>query len=144
MDINTIRVLWVALGGALGGVIGFLYGEVPSTFYILMWCMLIDYISGIVIAVIFKASPKSSNGALDSRVGLKGLFRKAGIFVAILVCRWIDVMMNTSFVMEAATVAFIVNELISIVENLGIAGVPIPKLMRDALTQLEQQSGKDE
>lgn len=140
MDINSLRAIAITIGGAVGGLFGLMFGELSQSLVILVIFMAIDYISGLVVASVFKVSPKSPDGALDSRAGVKGLFRKAGILSAVLIAHWLDVALNTGFVMEVTIAAFIVNEGLSIVENMGLAGVPIPSVITNALTQLEQKN----
>ena len=92
--------------------------------------MAIDYVSGLIVAGVFKASTKSESGALESRAGLKGLLRKMAMLCAVLMAYYLDQVAGTNFVRDAACMAFICNEALSIIENFGLMGVPIP----DAIT----------
>ena len=75
---------------------------------------------------VFHASPKSRTGALESRAGWKGLIRKGETLLIVLVACRLDAVMATSFVRDAVVIGFICNETISIVENAGLMGLPIP------------------
>ena len=104
--------------------------------------MLIDYISGVVLAAVFKKSNKTDTGALDSRAGLKGLCRKAGMFAMVIVAVHLDTLCGMGGVLRNGVIfALIANEALSIVESLGLMGLPLPKTLTAAIEQL---SGKAE
>ena len=104
--------------------------------------MLIDYISGVVLAAVFKKSNKTATGALDSRAGLKGFFRKCGMFVMVIVATRLDELCGMGGVLRDGVIfALIANEALSIVESLGLMGLPLPKTLTAAIEQL---SGKAE
>lgn len=145
VDFNNFRALFVMVGGFIGAAFGLMYGEVSVTFTVLLILMGVDFVSGLLVAMVFKSSPKSSDGAADSRESLKGLLRKGGMLAVVLVAHWLDVALGTVFIMEGVIVAFIVNEGLSITENMGHAGVPIPNILLDSLSQLEnKKDNKDE
>lgn len=99
--------------------------------------MLIDYISGVVLAAVFKKSNKTATGALDSRAGLKGLCRKAGMFAMVIVAVRLDALCSMGGVLRNGVIfALIANEALSIVENLGLMGLPLPKVLSAAIDQL--------
>jgi len=104
--------------------------------------VLIDYISGVVLAAVFKKSNKTDTGALDSRAGLKGLCRKAGMFAMVIVAVHLDTLCGMGGVLRNGVIfALIANEALSIVESLGLMGLPLPKTLTAAIEQL---SGKAE
>lgn len=126
--------------GAVGASIASLWGGWDSAIATLLIFMGIDYITGLIVAGVFKASPKSETGALESWAGLRGLFRKGGVLLVVLIAARLDIMLNTNFVRDACVIAFVVNEVISIVENLGLMGVPIPKPVINAISILRQRA----
>lgn len=89
---------------------------------------------------VFHASPKSRTGALESRAGWKGLIRKGETLLIVLVACRLDAVMATSFVRDAVVIGFICNETISIVENAGLMGLPIPAALTKAVDILKQRS----
>ena len=97
-------------------------------------------ITGLVVAGVFHASPKSRTGALESRAGWKGLIRKGETLLIVLVACRLDAVMATSFVRDAVVIGFICNETISIVENAGLMGLPIPAVLTKAVDILKQRS----
>lgn len=96
--------------------------------------------TGLIVAGVFHASPKSRTGALESRAGWKGLIRKGETLLIVLVACRLDAVMATSFVRDAVVIGFICNETISIVENAGLMGLPIPAALTKAVDILKQRS----
>ena len=109
---------------------------------VLAWvgCMAIDYITGLVVAGVFHASPKTKTGALESKAGWKGLIRKGETLLIVLVACQLDAVIGGSFVRDAAIIGFSANEAISIVENAGLMGLPIPAAITKAIDILKQRA----
>ena len=126
--------------GVLGGAIASLYGGWDTALQTLIIFMAVDYITGLVVAGVFHASPKSQTGALESRAGWKGLIRKGETLLIVLVACRLDAVMATSFVRDAVIIGFIANETISIIENAGLMGLPIPAALTKAVDILKQRS----
>ena len=139
MDMN-IKVFLCTWTGLIGGVIASLFGGWDTALQTLVIFMAIDYITGLVVAGVFHASPKSRTGALESRAGWKGLIRKGETLLIVLVACRLDAVMATSFVRDAVVIGFICNETISIVENAGLMGLPIPAALTKAVDILKQRS----
>ena len=99
-----------------------------------------DYITGLAVAGIFKKSKKSENGALESRAGFKGLCRKGVALLIVLVAVRLDIIIHTSYIKDAVIIAFIANECISIIENAGLMGVPVPGVIAKAIDVLRKDS----
>ena len=106
--------------------------------------MSVDYITGLAVAGIFKKSKKSENGALESRAGFKGLCRKGVALLIVLIATRLDIMMNTTYIRNAVVIAFVANEGISIIENAGLMGVPIPSVVKRAIDVLKEKDGTPE
>ena len=104
--------------------------------------MAIDYISGLVVAGVFKKSNKSESGALESRAGFKGLCRKCMTLLFVLVAYRLDIMIGTDYIRNAVIIAFCANEAISIIENAGLMGVPIPEVITKAVDVLQEKGNK--
>ena len=123
--------------GALGAAIASLYGGWDAALQTLILFMAVDYVTGLIVAGVFHASPKSRTGA---RAGWKGLIRKGETLLIVLVACRLDAVMATSFVRDAVVIGFICNETISIVENAGLMGLPIPAALTKAVDILKQRS----
>ena len=92
----------------------------------------VDYLSGVGIALLGK-SPKSAGGALSSKAGFAGLARKAMILAIILLAAVLDHLTGSAACTGAATMFYIVNESLSILENAVLLGVPVPQKLKQAL-----------
>ena len=129
--------------GAVGAVIITMCGGWSSAIVTLMIFMCIDYLSGLICAGVFHKSNKTASGALESRAGLKGICRKAMmLFIVLIACR-LDLVVGTTYIKDAAVIALIVNETISIVENMGLIGVPIPLAVTKAIDILNKKENND-
>lgn len=101
--------------------------------------MAIDYLSGLILAGVFHRSSKTESGALESKAGWKGLCRKGLTLLIVVVASRLDVMLGTTFVKDAVCIAYICNEALSILENAGLMGVPIPKAIKNAIEILKKK-----
>ena len=126
--------------GAVGAWIADLFGGFDAALITLTLFMAADYITGLVVAGVFHRSPKSETGTLESRAGLKGLLRKGGMLLVVLVACRLDLLLGSDFIRDAAVIAFAANETISIIENLALMGVPVPKVLTEAIEVLKKKS----
>ena len=125
--------------GIAGAFIASIFGGWDKGLATLIVFMAIDYISGLVVAGVFKKSNKSESGALESRAGFKGLCRKCMTLLFVLVAYRLDVMIGTDYIRNAVIIAFCANEAISIIENAGLMGVPIPEVITKAVDVLQEK-----
>ncbi len=130
--------------GVIGSAIAGAFGGWDAGMVTLLIFMAADYISGLVVAGVFKSSAKSSTGGLESKAGWKGLCRKCMTLVFVLVAFRIDVVIGTSYIRDAVIIAFIANELISLVENAGLMGLPLPGVIVKAIDILQKKSKSKE
>jgi len=100
--------------------------------------MAIDYISGSLVALVFHKSRKSETGCYNSTYGLKGLCKKGLMLLFVVVAVQADNLTGGDFIRDAVCIGFSTNEILSIVENLGLAGVPMPQAVVKALEQLQK------
>ena len=125
--------------GAVGGFIAMAFGGWNDALITLMIFMAVDYITGLTVAGVFKKSKKSESGALESRAGFKGICRKGVALLIVLVATRLDVVMKTAYIEDAVIIA---NESISIIENAGLMGIPIPDVITKAIGILKKESEK--
>lgn len=125
--------------GVIGGALSFLFGGFSGVFITLLIFMAADYITGLIVAGVFKNSPKTQNGALESRAGLKGLLRKGGILLCIIIAARLDMLLGVNYVRDTVIFGFITNEAISITENLGLMGIPLPSVIAGAIELLKRK-----
>ncbi|MBQ7637720.1 MAG: phage holin family protein [Clostridia bacterium] len=126
--------------GAVGAVISGAFGGWDAALITLIIFMAADYVTGLIVAGVFHASPKTETGALESRAGLKGLLRKGGMLLVVLIACRLDLTLGAHFIRDAVVIALVSNEALSIIENLGLMGVPIPAPVSDALEVLKSKS----
>lgn len=128
--------------GAIGAAISSFFGGWSTGLTTLVFFMAVDYISGLVVAGVFHNSKKTDTGALESRAGWKGLCRKCMTFIYVLIAYRLDLAIDTNYIRDAVIIAFMVNELISITENAGLMGLPLPDAIKKAIDIL-QSKGKE-
>lgn len=134
---SKIQIIIDSVAGAVGAVLGFLFGEVNGLFWALIAFMATDYITGVVVAVI--------NKQLSSEVGFKGLAKKLLILVFVSLGHIADmyVLGGTPVAMSAVMLFYIANEGLSIIENAGNLGLPVPKKLKDIMVQLKKESEEE-
>lgn len=125
--------------GFLGGLISWAFGGWDAAMAALLVCMGVDYLSGSIVALVFHKSSKSESGSYNSIYGIKGLFKKGLMLLFVLVAVQIDTLLGVAYVRDAVCVGFCCNEILSITENLGLAGIPMPQIVVKALEQLQKK-----
>lgn len=125
--------------GLIGGLIASWFGGWDTGLQTLVVFMAVDYISGLIVAGVFKNSNKTESGALESRAGWKGLIRKCMTLLFVLVAYRLDLMIGQDYIRDAVIIGFCANELISIIENAGLMGIPLPTVLQKALDILIQK-----
>lgn len=140
MNARLIYYSALAVLAAAGATIAEALGGWDTALQTLVIFMAIDYVTGILCALIWKRSPKSTDGTFESKASLKGLIRKGAILLVVLVAARLDMLMGTEVTRLAVILFFIANDGFSIIENLGIMGVPMPQPVKDAFALLRKKS----
>ena len=135
-----VKAQFMMAVGVAGGVIVSLLGGWDTALMTLVIFMGVDYLTGLIVAGLFHTSQKTENGRLESRAGWKGLCRKGVTLLIVLVACRLDLVIWSNFIRDAVVIAFIANETISIIENAGLMGVPIPAAIIDAIEVLKKQA----
>lgn len=128
--------------GLVGAFFTSLLGGWDTSLMVLCIFMGVDYLTGLVCAGVFHASPKSESGSLESKASFKGLVRKGVALLIVLVAHHLDLVLGINYVRDAVCIAFIVSEAISITENAGLMGVPVPEKVLQAIELLQQKADK--
>ena len=126
--------------GIIGAFIASLYGGWTDGMTTLLMFMAIDYIMGLLVAGIWHKSKKTEDGRLESRAGWKGLVRKGVTMLIVLVAARLDMTIGTTVIRDTAVIGFVANDGISIIENAGQMGVPLPAVIVNALEVLKNQA----
>ena len=136
--LNLKNILCTVIG-TIGAIISQSFGGWSAALTTLVIFMGLDYITGIIVAGVFKNSTKSENGGLNSLIGWKGLIRKGVTLAIVLVAHRLDMLIGTAYIKDAVIIAFCANELISLIENAGLMGIPIPEVIKKAIEVLKEQ-----
>ena len=138
-----MRETLLVISGAAGAVIVSALGGWDYALQALVIFMIIDYVSGIILAGVFKKSRKSNSGALDSHTGFKGIVKKCMMLLMVLIGYQLDIVIGWDFIRYGVIIAFILNELISVIENAGLMGVPIPAVLKQAIGILKKKGDEN-
>lgn len=136
----SVDLVWTKLQmaiTALGGWLGYFLGGVDGLLITLLVFVALDYVTGVMCAIIDKK--------LSSEVGFKGLFRKVLIFALVGVAHIVDVnVIASGSALRSAVICFYLsNEGLSMLENAAHLGLPVPDKLKDILAQLHNRSDKD-
>ena len=129
--------------GMLGAGFAWAFGGWDTALAALLVCMGVDYVSGSMVALVFHKSTKTETGAYNSAYGIKGLCKKGLTLLFVLVAVQIDKILAIDYVRDAVCIGFCTNEIISIIENLGLAGIPMPAIVTKALEQLQKKQDQE-
>lgn len=136
------KLLMMYTIGGFGALITYLFGGWDASLQTLCVFMVLDYITGIICACLNK-SQKTGTGGLNSSVGFRGLAKKLTMFIFVIIAVRLDMLAHTDYLRDGVCVAFIANEGLSIIENAGIIGIPIPKVITKAIDVLKGDDNND-
>lgn len=120
------------VGSVMLTTITFLFGKIDIAIQVLLFCIVVDYITGMIKAYVV--------GELDSKIGLKGILKKVGYLTIVALAYQIDRLTgNTDIIRTAVSYFFVVNEALSILENWGKIGLPIPEVLINKIEQLKEK-----
>lgn len=125
--------------GAVGSFIAAALGGWDAAVITLIVFMCIDFVTGWILAVVFKKSHKTESGGYSSAIGLKGICKKVMILLLVVVANLLDQQIGANYVRDGVCIAFMINEAMSIIENGGLMGVPIPKVIMSVLDILKEK-----
>jgi len=127
-----MRISITSFMGTLGGLVVTALGGWDASLQALLIFMAIDYITGIIVAGVFNRSKKSETGALNSNSGFKGIVKKGVQLFIVLIGYQLDNVLGTNFIRNCVIFAIIANELVSIMENVGLMGIQLPPVLTKA------------
>jgi len=131
----------VAVSASIGGVLSYYVGGFDKMLKALLLFIVADYITGLIVAVVFKNSTKTETGSASSKASFKGLVKKAVMILLIAVMVQADLVLGTNnFFREATIWGFLANELMSLIENVGLMGfTKLPVSLTNALDVLNKK-----
>ena len=142
MDANAIKNGILAVFSVIGSFAANSLGGWDASLQVLIALMVTDYITGVLVAAVWHKSSKSSSGTLNSVAGFKGILKKCAILLLVWIGVLLDNATGANYIRMAVILFFIGNEGISLLENLGLMGVPFPAFLRRALEALRDQGDK--
>ncbi len=140
MKVMKVKEAICAAVGVVGSFIAKALGGWDAALATLIIFMGVDYLTGLIVAGVFHRSKKTENGALESNVGWKGLCKKGVTLLFVLVAYRLDLALGLDFIRTTVIIGFMANELISIIENAGLMGIPIPGVLGKAIDILTQKA----
>ncbi|MBE5957751.1 MAG: phage holin family protein [Lachnospiraceae bacterium] len=135
-----MKELVCTVTGIIGAGMTALFGGWTAGMTTLLIFMAVDYISGLIVAGVFRKSEKTKSGGLESRTGWKGLCRKGMTLAFVLIAYRLDLMIGSNYIKDCVCIGFVLNELISIVENAGLMGLPVPAVIARAIDLLQTKA----
>lgn len=133
---NAVLLVFATGGSCISNALG----GWDKALSVLIGLMAADYITGVLVAAVFKKSAKSENGKLESGASFKGLCRKCMILVIVWVAVMLDKVTGSNFIRTTVCLFFIANEGLSLLENTSLMGVPFPKFMKNMFEAMREQA----
>jgi len=140
MDANQIKNAVLAVVASVGSFVANQLGGWDTALQALVGFMAADYATGLIVAGVFKRSGKSAGGALDSLAGFKGIVKKCATLVLVWMGALMDGVIGAEYIRTAVTLFFIANEALSVIENIGLMGVPYPPFLKSALEAIKDKN----
>ena len=132
-----------SFAGVIGAAIAEALGGWDNAVITLIAFMAIDFVMGLICALVFGKSNKSANGSLSSSACWKGLIKKVCTLLIVVVAQRIDILTSSEYIRNAVVIAFCVSELISICENAGLMGIlpeGVQKILNKAIDVLKNKN----
>ena len=136
---NTALLVMATFGGAVAQ----LFGGWDALLKALIVCMAVDYITGVIVAALGR-SKKSESGHISSHAAVIGIIKKAVILLIVLVAATLETATGTEFIRDTVIIFFLGSEGISIVENAGLLGVPMPAVLKKWFEVLRDRGDDDD
>lgn len=131
------------IAGVVGGFIATLLGGWDNALVTLVIFMGIDFVTGVVTAMMGR-SKHSKSGTLNSKAGWIGLAKKFCVLLMVVVGVRIDILLGNTYIRDTVCISFCLNELLSIVENTTLMGIPYPPVVKNAIDVLQTKVGRVE
>lgn len=136
----TVKNYVLAFVAGTGSLFAEVFGGWDVFLKALVMFMVVDYITGMTVALVFHKSGKTKNGGASSSVGFKGIVKKICIFLLVALAAKVDSITKTNYVRNATIFFFIANEGLSVIENIGLMGVEYPKFLKKAIEALKDKN----
>lgn len=141
MPMDKVKLAVLAAASAVGAAVTQALGGWDGALRLLMLLMGADYLLGVVVAMWFHASPKTPGGRLSSAAGLRGIVKKASMLLLVMLGAALDRALGTQAARLGVIYFLAGNEGVSILENIGLMGIPLPPGLREAFEALYRKGG---
>lgn len=138
IDIKLKSIVSIVTG-TIGSLLINLIGKPTDDLIILIVLMIIDLIVGFLVSAIWQKSSKTDSGKLSSGVMFKGIIKKFFTLVIVVIAYQLDMLLAMNVIRHIVIIAFIVEEILSIIESIAITGIKIPTIITKALDVLEKE-----
>ena len=138
----SIKNFIVGILSATGGILVNFVGGVDSVFKALVIFMMVDYMTGLLVAFVFHKSKKTASGGASSKEGFKGIVKKVCMLLLVGVAHSLDNVMGYDYLRATTILFFLANEGLSILENIGLTGVKYPTFLSSSLEVLQASTEK--
>ena len=138
-DFNAKLSAVCAAVGTAGAAVAEAFGGWDNAVITLIIFMVIDYAMGLIVAGVVKKAEKSEKGGLSSKACWVGLARKVITLLFVVIAYRLDLLIGTDYIRTGVIIAFCASELISICENAGLMGVPLPSVITKAIDILNNK-----
>ncbi len=140
----TIKNIMLITFSAVGGIIADFVGGVDTILKALIIFMVVDYITGLLVALVFHKSTKTAGGGASSKEGLKGILKKVCMLLFVGLTHMLDIVMKTEYIRAMTISFFLANEGLSVIENMGLMGIKCPLFTKKALEVLRDKHESEE
>ncbi len=136
LKIKLFMIL-AAFGAGLSGFLNTYFGGWTQPMTVLCILMAVDYVSAVALALFWHKSPHTENGGASSAVSARGLIRKVFFLALVGVAYQLDKLTGLYYIRDTVALFFAANEALSIIENAGLMGIPIPKVLQRGIEILK-------
>lgn len=136
---TTVKSSVFAVATVIGGTMSYFLGGWDMLLKVLVLLQGVDWLLGTGISAILHKSKKSEDGRLNSSAGWRGLFKKGITLVIVLVATQVGVVIGSDVIRDGVVMAYITIEVVSILELGELAGVPIPQVLRNAISSMQEE-----
>ena len=135
----TVKNFVLIVISVIGGFFVDFVGGVDTILKALIIFMVVDYITGLMVAFIFHKSRKTKSGGASSKEGFKGIVKKMCILLLVGLSHELDLIMKVNYIRATTVIFFLANEGLSVLENVGLMDIRYPQFLKKALEVLKEK-----
>ena len=136
---NKLLNMMSGIFGAIGSIIAGLFGGWSTGISVLCIFIVLDFVTGIIGAALCKSN-KSETGGINSKVIWIGILKKILELMMVVVGHQFDLLLGANYIRDAVVIAYIITETVSIIENAGLIGLPIPPIITKVIDVLKNKN----